>query len=190
MRSQASSPFDIGSGAFHGVRSINGWSAVRASVSVPCGTRHFATGPGYNEVTHREGVVDQETGYVYVGGWGAGSDGVAVDGGLQKSSAQALRDEYSFYWKYGGNKPITSAMRFPCGGPDVVLELYPVLDTLLVFTATGVNTDGNRVTLTLVQRTRPQDGWTPAGGSATDGIILKRLVAIARSPTNGVRAQC
>ncbi|HEY5349835.1 MAG TPA: hypothetical protein VIJ64_08885, partial [Candidatus Lustribacter sp.] len=34
VRSQVGSPFDIDSGAFHGVRAINGWSAVRVSVSI------------------------------------------------------------------------------------------------------------------------------------------------------------
>jgi hypothetical protein len=180
VRSQVSSPFDIGSGAFHGVRSLNGWSAVRVTVSIPCGARHFVMGPGYNPATHRRGVVDQETGYMYVGGWGAGPHGVSVDAGLQKSSAQAKHDDYAFYFKYATNKPLTSQDRFRCGGPDVVLELYPVSDTLLVFSATGVTADGRRTTLTAVQRTRPADGWSPSGGTRGDGIILKRIVAIAQ----------
>ena len=180
VRSQVGSPFDIDSGAFHGVRALNGWSAVRASVSIPCGARHFVTGPGYNEVTGAPGIVDQETGYIYIGGWGAGPGGVSVDAGLQKSSAQAERDEYAFYWKFASNKPVTSNDRFPCGGPDVVLELYPVSDSLLVFSATGVSTDGQRHTFTAVQQTRPRDGWSPDGGSFGDGIILKRIVSIAQ----------
>jgi hypothetical protein len=180
VRSQVGSPFDIDSGAFHGVRAVNGWSAVRVSVSIPCGVRHFVTGPGYNEVTGAPGIVDQETGYIYIGGWGAGPRGVSVDAGLQKSSAQSENDDYAFYWKFASNKPITSEERFPCGGPDVVLELYPVADSLLVFSATGVATDGNRHTFTAVQHTRPDDGWSPEGGSANDGIILKRIVSIAQ----------
>ena len=180
VRSQVGSPFDIDSGAFHGVRAVNGFSAVRVSVSIPCGARHFVTGPGYNEVTGAPGIVDQETGYIYIGGWGAGPRGVSVDAGLQKSSAQSETDDYAFYWKFASNKPITSEERFPCGGPDVVLELYPVADSLLVFSATGVATDGNRHTFTAVQHTRPEDGWSPEGGSPNDGIILKRIVSIAQ----------
>ena len=180
VRSQVGSPFDIDSGAFHGVRAVNGFSALRVSVSIPCGARHFVTGPGYNEVTGAPGIVDQETGYIYIGGWGAGPAGVSVDAGLQKSSAQAEHDDYAFYWKYASNKPITSEERFPCGGPDVVLELYPVADSLLVFSATGVATDGQRHTFTAVQHTRPGDGWSPDGGSQNDGIILKRIVSIAQ----------
>jgi len=180
VRSQVASPFDIDSGAFHGVRAVNGWSAVRVSVSIPCGVRHFVTGPGYNEVTGAPGIVDQETGYIYIGGWGAGPRGVSVDAGLQKSSAQSEHDDYAFYWKFAANKPITSEDRFPCGGPDVVLELYPVSDSLLVFSATGVSTDGQRHTFTAVQRTRAEDGWSPDGGSHDDGIILKRIVSIAQ----------
>lgn len=180
VRSQVASPFDIDSGAFHGVRAVNGWSAVRASVSIPCNVSHFVTGPGYDEVTGAPGIVDQETGYIYIGGWGAGPHGVSVDAGLQKSSAQSEHDDYAFYWKYASNKPVTSEDRFPCGGPDVVLELYPVSDTLLVFSVTGVATDGQRHTFTAVQRTRPEDGWSPDGGSKTDGIILKRIVSIAQ----------
>jgi hypothetical protein len=180
VRSQVGSPFDIDSGAFHGVRAVNGWSAVRVSVSIPCGVRHFVTGPGYNEVTGAPGIVDQETGYIYIGGWGAGPRGVSVDAGLQKSSAQSENDDYAFYWKFASNKPITSEERFPCGGPDVVLELYPVADSLLVFSATGVANDGNRHTFTAVQHTRTDDGWSPEGGSANDGIILKRIVSIAQ----------
>jgi hypothetical protein len=183
VRSQVSSPFDIDSGAFHGVRAVNGWSAVRVSVSIPCGVRHFITGPGYNEVTAAPGIVDQETGYIYIGGWGAGPRGVSVDAGLQKSSAQSEHDDYAFYWKFAANKPITSEERFPCGGPDVVLELYPVADSLLVFSATGIANDGNRHTFTAVQHTRPDDGWSPDGGSPDDGIILKRIVSIAQPYT-------
>jgi hypothetical protein len=174
-RSEVSSPFDIESGAFHGVRTLNGWSAERVTVSIPCGVSHFAKTAGFS--------VDEETGYIYIGGWGAGPSGVSVDAGLQKSSAQSGVDDYAFYWKYATNKPITSDMRFPCGGPDVTLELYPVTPSLLVFTATGVNAEGKRVTLTMVQKTLPQDGWTPSGGSKSDGIILKRIVAIAQPYT-------
>lgn len=180
VRSQVASPFDIDSGAFHGVRAVNGWSAVRVAVSIPCNVSHFVTGPGYDEVTGAPGIVDQETGYIYIGGWGAGPRGVSVDAGLQKSSAQSEHDDYAFYWKFASNKPITSEERFPCGGPDVVLELYPVSDTLLVFSATGIATDGQRHTFTAVQRTRPEDGWTPDGGSQSDGVILKRIVSIAQ----------
>lgn len=180
VRSQVASPFDIDSGAFHGVRAVNGWSAVRVAVSIPCNISHFVTGPGYDEVTGAPGIVDQETGYVYIGGWGAGPHGVSVDAGLQKSSAQSEHDDYAFYWKYASNKPITSEERFPCGGPDVVLELYPVAGALLVFSVTGVTTGGARHTFTAVQRTRPEDGWSPDGGSPDDGIILKRIVSIAQ----------
>jgi hypothetical protein len=183
VRSQVASAFDIDSGAFHGVRAVNGWSAIRVSVSIPCGVSHFVKGPGFNEVTGAPGIVDQETGYIYIGGWGAGSSGVSVDAGLQKSSAQAERDDYAFYWKFASNKPVTSAERFPCGGPDVVLELYPVSNALLVFSATGVAEDGQRHTFTAVQRTRPSDGWWSDGGSPGDGIILKRIVSIAQPYT-------
>ena len=183
VRSQVASPFDIDSGAFHGVRAVNGFSAVRVSVSIPCNVSHFVTGPGYDEVTGAPGIVDQETGYIYIGGWGAGPRGVSVDAGLQKSSGQSATDDYAFYWKFASNKPITSEDRFPCGGPDVVLELYPVSDSLLVFSATGVATDGQRHTFTAVQHTRPDDGWSPDGGSSSDGIILKRIVSIAQPYT-------
>lgn len=180
VRSQVSSPFDIDSGAFHGVRAVNGWSAVRVAVSIPCNVSHFVTGPGYDEVTGAPGIVDQETGYIYIGGWGAGPHGVSVDAGLQKSSAQSEHDNYAFYWKYANNKPITSDDRFPCGGPDVVMELYPVSDSLLVFSVTGVASDGQKHTFTAVQRTKPSDGWIPGGGGSSDGIILKRIVSIAQ----------
>ncbi len=179
VRSQVSSPFDIQSGAFHGVRARNGWSAVRVSVSIPCGVSHFITGPGFDPLG-QPATVDLETGYVYIGGWGAGSRGVSVDAGLQKSSAQADHDDYAFYWKFDHNRPITSDERFPCGGPDVVLELYPVSSTQLVFSATGVTDAGVMRTLTVVQTTRPDDGWMPSGGSSDDGIILKRIISIAQ----------
>ncbi len=183
VRSQVGSPFDIGSGAFHGVRSTNGWSAVRATVSIPCGASRFSVGPGRNEANGRDELVDQETGYEYVGGWGAGPRGAPVDAGLQKSSAQAARDAYAVYWKYAGNAPVTSVARFPCGGPDVVLELYPVTDQLLIFSATGVLDSGRHETITVIQETHRDDGWDPSGGSASDGIILKRLVSIAQPAT-------
>jgi hypothetical protein len=180
IRSQAASPFDINSGAFHGVRAVNGWSALRVEVSIPCGSSRFSQRAGFNEVTGTNGPVDSETGYVYIGGWGAGPRGVPVDAGLQKSSAQAARDAYAVYWKYGRNHPKTLSTRYPCDGPDVTLELYPVTDTLLVFSASGVDDAGNYRTQTIVQRTSPDDGWVPSGGSRTDGIILKRLISIAQ----------
>jgi hypothetical protein len=153
---------------------------LRVAVSIPCGTSRFALGLGHNEVSGRDGLVDQETGYIYVGGWGAGPHGAPVDAGLQKSSAQAASDAYAVYWKYAGNRPVTSIERFPCGGPDVVLQFYPVDDGLLVFSATGELKRGRRETITVVQETRRDEGWTPSGGSARDGIILKRLVSIAQ----------
>jgi hypothetical protein len=180
VRSQVSSPFDTKSGAFHGVRARNGQSSVRAIVTIPCGVSHFQTAPGYNQVTARQDQIDQETGYIYVGGWGAGGRGAAVDAGLQKSSAQSEHDDYAFYWKYDRNHPVTSNTRFPCGGPDVILEMYPASSNLLVFSATGVTTAGVRQTLTIAQRTTPDDGWIPSGGSATDGVIIKRIVSIAQ----------
>jgi hypothetical protein len=180
VRSQVSSPFDTRSGAFHGVRARNGLSSVRAIVTIPCGVSHFQTAPGYNQVTARQDQIDQETGYIYVGGWGAGGRGAAVDAGLQKSSAQSEHDDYAFYWKYDRNHPVTSNTRFPCGGPDVILELYPASANLLVFSATGVTTAGIRQTLTIAQRTTADDGWVPSGGSTTDGVIIKRIVSIAQ----------
>jgi hypothetical protein len=183
VRSEVSSPFDIRSGPFHGVRSTNGWSAVKVRVSIPCGAAHFATGYGYNEVTKQNGIIDVETGFIYIGGWGAGSRGVSVDAGLQKASAQAEADDYAFYFKYANNHPITYPIRFPCGGPDPILELYPLSDSLLVFSITGMTDQHRRMTMTIVQQTRPSDGWTPDGGSTSDGIILKRVVAIAQPPS-------
>ena len=86
------------------------------------------------------------------------------------------------YFKYANNHPITFPIRFPCGGPDPVIELYPVTNNLLVFSITGMTDMHRRMTLTLVQHTRPEDGWSPDGGSPADGIILKRVVAIAQPP--------
>jgi hypothetical protein len=189
VRSQVSSPFDTRTGAFHGARSINGYSAERVSVSIPCGSSHFTLGQGVNAVTRKRGPIDQETGYVYIGGWGAGPNGAPVDAGLQKSSAQAAHDEYTFYFKYAKNKPITSNMRFACGGPDVVLELYPLTNSLLVFSATGALASGKVVTITIVQNTGRDDGWSPNGGSSTDGIILKRLISIAQPDAWNTDAQ-
>ncbi len=173
VRSQSNSPFGKSSGAFHGVRSRNGYSAIRVVVSIPCGDAHFQA----------QGA-DVETGYIYIGGWGSGPNGVAVDAGLQKSSAQNATDDYAFYWKYASNKPFTvsNQNRFPCGGPDVTLELYAVSNDLMVFSANGVTADGVRRNLIAIQRTKSGDGWIPGGGTADDGIILKRIVSIAQPP--------
>jgi hypothetical protein len=180
VRTQVSSPFDIASGAFHGVRSKNGWSALRVRVAIPCGASRFQTALGLNLVTGKPGQVDQETGYINIGGWGSGPYGTSVDAGLQKASAQAEHDAYAMYWKYDRNRPYTSKIRFPCGGPDVAMALYPISDTRLVFSVSGLTDGGERATLTVIQETRPSDGWVPGGGTSTDGIILKRIVEIAQ----------
>jgi len=161
-------------------------------VAIPCNAAHFYVGRRGNA---RAAPADLETGYIYVGGWGAGSSGIAVDAGLQKSSQQAAREDYAPYWKYGTDNPVSfpHAHRFPCGGPDVTLEFYPLTAEVLYFSASGMSTEHRRVTYTFVQLTRRSDGWLPDGGGSGTGIILKRIVSIAQprewhksSPQNDV----
>jgi hypothetical protein len=171
--------FDIRTGALHGNRGLNGLSAQEDIVTLPCNIQHFRIDPVKKS--------DLETGYVYIGGWGAGSrhDVINVDAGLQKSSQQSkLGDTYSVYWKYGTNDPITFDTRFPCGAnAKVEMLFYPVSKTLLRYSATGTLASGKRVTMTFLQHTNPSDGWWPDGGTAKDGVILKRLISIAQPPS-------
>jgi len=174
--SQKEAAFAQNTGAFHGIRTLNGWSGVRATVSIPCGAAKFAV----------SGARDVETGYIYTGGWGAGH-GTAVDAGLQKSSLQNSRDDYAMYWKYDGDAPVTvdyinKNLRFPCGNDGVELNLFPASKTLLLFSASGIIQNHQQLTFTIAQLTSASDGWLPIGGSSDDGIILKRMITIAQSP--------
>jgi len=173
---QVDVPFDVKTGAFYGVRSLNGYSAERASVTVPCKAAAFNVGSDGH---------DLETGYVYIGGWGAGRgyDGTPVDAGLQLSSGQYVSPygAYSIYWKWGSNKPITLRQRFKCGTQKVALELYPLTDHLLVFTA-RVQNGSQSEAYAIVQETLDTDGWVRSGGTSVDGMILKRMTSIAQPP--------
>lgn len=174
IKKQSDAPFDLRSGALHGVRSKNGYSGLSAYVSIPCGGR---------------ATLEHEIGFIYVGGWGAGNFGTAVDAGLQASTKKSRSgDNYAFYWLYEGYRaPNAHAitypenLRFPCGSDRVHIVFYPISDTLLYYSARGM-INGHSVTLAVVQVTDKQDGWWPRGGSSDDGIILKRMVTIAQPP--------
>jgi hypothetical protein len=176
--SQQEAVFAESTGAFHGIRTLNGWSGIKATVSIPCNVGKFALGPNGTDV---------ETGYIYTGGWGAGDNGTAVDAGLQKSSLQNDRDDYAMYWKYDGDGPVTidyinKNLRFPCGSDGVDLNLVPLSPTLLVFSASGYVLNHQHVTFTVAQITNAGDGWIPTGGTSDNGIILKRMITIAQNP--------
>jgi len=188
VASFVTSPFDTRTGVFSALRAANGWSSVRVVVDIPCATSHFVQDPATN--------ADEEVGYIYIGGWGAGpnTSAVAVDAGLQLSSHQAAHEAYSAYFLYDSNEPITFPERFPCGTEPVTLEMYPLTSHLLMFVASG-RTQSGRTAITFLQRTADADGWWPNGGTAKDGIILKRVVSIAQrkdltsasSPINRLR---
>jgi hypothetical protein len=159
-------------GPFRRVYSKKGFAFFKGKVFLPCSAGHFAS----------NGTKDVEVGYVYVGGWGRGPQGAAVDAGFQKSSVQdgSVRDNYALIVKYErvpGMLALTT--RYRCD-QNLQFSFGPFKPLTLVLTAKGVAVDGVEREQTISVSTGIIDGWTSDGGGTSDGAIVKRMTTIAQ----------
>ena len=155
-----------GSGPYRRIITKPGYSYVSGNVFLPCNATQVH--PKF------------ETAFAYVGGWGAGKDGKAVDAGFQRSN---LFKDYAVFIRAQGFKQISKEPRFTCGPVD--FKFYAASDTELVFWARGA-TDRARNEVIIARLRHPVSyGWPANGGGPTDGIVLKRMTTIGQSTSAG-----
>jgi hypothetical protein len=163
-----------GSGPYHRVFTNPGYSYLQGSVYLPC------------EAVLR--YPRSETAFAYVGGWGAGADGTAVDAGFQyswdyKNYALFIKGVENVYQR---RKQISEWPRFVCNH-WVKFRFFAYSDTELRFWAKGYTADNNgkeRMAGDQVEgslRHGKGYNWPSNGGGPSSGIILKRMTTIGQS---------
>jgi hypothetical protein len=163
-----------GSGPYHRVFTNPGYSYVQGSVYLPCGVVSLDA--------------RSETAFAYVGGWGAGDKGTAVDAGFQyspvyKNYALFIRGQTSAHQQ---RKQISERPRFVCGH-KVRFKFLAYSDTELRFSAYGSTADDNgrnRVKHDEIEAHLHHGkgySWPANGGGPVNGIILKRMTTIGQS---------
>lgn len=149
-------------GPYRRLISKPGYSYVAGSVFLPCKAAKLI--PKY------------ETGFAYLGGWGVGDKGKAVDAGFQRSDAY---DNYSSFILAQGFKQISKFPRFDCG-QKVQFKFYAASDTELRLWAKGMTTNG-KVEEVVASLAHPANyGW-PADGGGDNGIVIKRMTTIGQA---------
>lgn len=165
-----------GSGPYRAVYSANAFSAIRSSVALPC-----------NAAQVREG---EELGYIYLGGWGAGTYGKAVDAGLQKgrvADGNPIHDYYRLILNYEGHWHVpTRPLKIACG-QTVDLTFEADADgklRLSTQTVNAINDSGTPVvipTRELIEvPVNRGDGWLPGENQRHNGTLVKRMVTIGQ----------
>lgn len=151
-----------GSGPYRRIVTKPGYSYVSGSVFLPC---------------HATQLHPQfETAFAYVGGWGAGTSGPAVDAGFQRSDAY---DDYALFLRAQGYKQISIEPRFPCG-QTVAFAFYAASGTDLRLSAKGVTERHAQQNLVADLKHPVSYSWPASGGGAVDGIVLKRMTTIGQ----------
>jgi hypothetical protein len=149
-----------------------------------------------------DGTHDEQVGFVYTGGWGATARGAFVDAGFQKNSFQTgpPRDHYSMFIAFASVAHLQGTLKYktsprdpdlkpyPCG-QDLTVEFYSDSDRLLHLNVSGVDENKRQLDQTITQATSREDGWDPAGGGASDGVEIKRMVSIAYAKTGRIPGQ-
>ncbi len=152
-----------GTGPYRRLVTNPGYSFVGGTVFLPCNAAQLH--PNF------------EVAFAYVGGWGTGPAGKAVDAGFQRSNL--LRD-YAAFIRAQGYPQISEEPRFVCGHP-VDFHFYAASDTQLVLWARGYTTN-RRIENVVARLQHPASyGWPANGGGSTDGIVLKRMTTIAQN---------
>jgi len=152
-----------GTGPYRRLLAKPGFSYVAGSVYLPCKAARLHD--------------DFETAFAYVGGWGAGKAGKAVDAGFQRSGTY---DDYALFLLAQDFRQISKFPRFQCG-QTVGFRFYAKSDRELVLWAKGRTTNG-RVEEVEARLEHPASyGWPSNGGRASDGIVLKRMTTIGQA---------
>jgi hypothetical protein len=157
-----------GTGPYRRLITKPGYSYVAGAVFLPCnGTR---LRPQF------------ETAFAYVGGWGVGDAGKAVDAGFQRSN---LLDDYAAFINAQGFPQISKEPRFVCGHP-VEFRFYAASDRELRLWARGF-TENHRVEVVEARLEHPASyGWPANGGGSSSGIVLKRMTTIGQNDAASV----
>jgi hypothetical protein len=152
-----------GTGPYRRLVTKPGYSYVAGTVFLPCNATQLH--PQF------------EVAFAYVGGWGAGDSGPAVDAGFQRSDALG---NYAAFINAQGFHQISKEPRFVCGHP-VEFRFYTASDRELVLWTKGL-TENKRVEVVEARLQHPESyGWPANGGGPTDGIVLKRMTTIAQN---------
>lgn len=152
-----------GTGPYRRLITKPGYSYTAGTVFLPCTATHLD--PKF------------EVAFAYVGGWGVGSAGKAVDAGFQRSN---LYDNYAAFINAQGFPQISKEPRFKCGH-SVDFRFYAASDTELRFWAKGL-TENDRVEPVEARLTHPANyGWPANGGGPIEGIVLKRMTTIGQN---------
>jgi hypothetical protein len=118
-----------------------------------------------------------ETAFAYVGGWGVGRCGTAVDAGFQRNNAL---DDYAAFIRAQGFPQVSKEPRFRCGHP-VQFAFSAVSDTELRLWKRGL-TDAGKVEVVVADLKHPASyGWPADGGGTKNGIVLKRMTTIGQN---------
>ncbi len=170
----------VGTGPYFGNYSKPGYSGVRGYVYLPCKAASL-------KMSGKDAL---ETGYVYVGGFGAGNNSTAVDAGFQESSIHdgSEADNYALVVKYQNKSGMDHwTNRFSCD-QEVYYSFETISPTLLVINATGeawFKHNKKYATGQVPIHPNPGDGWDPSGrvpGITDDAVVVKRMVSIAQPP--------
>lgn len=152
-----------GSGPYRRLITKPGYSYVSGKVFLPCKAAHLH--PHF------------ETAFAYVGGWGVGSAGEAVDAGFQRSN---LYDDYAAFIRAQGLPQVSKEPRFKCGRA-VEFAFSAVSNTELRLWTKGL-TENNKVEVVVAKlRHDALYGWPAAGGGSANGIVLKRMTTIGQN---------
>lgn len=155
-----------GSGAYRRVYSLPKFSYMSAEVYLPSSK---AADVGY-------GDKDNETAFIYAGGWG--SSGQAVDAGFQHSPTF---DNWSLFMKLPGKGEVEYQGPRMKSDQMVKLTFRVSAPNVLEVTARGVTMNNREETLKMqIGPADGVDGWNP------DGVdqVLKRMTSIAQNHEN------
>lgn len=140
-----------GTGPYRRLITKPGYSYVAGTVFLPCDAVQL----------HPE----FETAFAYVGGWGTGKAGTAVDAGFQYSNS--LHD-YAAFIRAQGFHQISKEPRFACGHA-VDFRFYAASDTELRLWARGMTVNGRVEAVESSLQHPASYGWPADGGVQSMG---------------------
>ena len=152
-----------GTGPYRRLITKPGYSYVAGNIFLPCKAARLHA--------------NFETAFAYVGGWGVGDAGKAVDAGFQRSDRF---DDYAAFILAQDYHQISKYPRFLCGH-TVAFSFYPPTGTELRFWTRGMTTNRRVETVVASLQHRASYGWPPNGGGPDKGIVLKRMTTIGQA---------